>query len=316
MGLCALMVRRNKQRETYVGRETCMSDQSSHDERRGAAGAGWTQTHSSVDRDAINLNEKQIMDLLANVVEGEIIPRLMLAHQNFVSTLIDETLDDALSEDAIEQFAKLTITGEVDDLEDHIVALTRQGVVVETVYLQLMAPAARKLGEYWEQDICSFTDVTIGLGRLQTLLYRLSARQKGIIDTEALVPRGLFITPFGGQHSFGIRMVEDLFRRAGWKTLCEPNILSQDLVDLIATENFDLVGIGISIVGQLELVEEMIGCVRQSSRNREIKIMVGGNLIVEQSDLATALGADFSAIDAREAVTIAQNIIYDQKMRH
>lgn len=293
-----------------------MSDQSSHEDRRGQASEDWTQSHSASDREAINLNEQQIMDLLANVVEGEIIPRLMLAHQNYVSTQMDETFDEAVSEDAVEQFAKLTITGEVDDLEDHIVGLTRQGVVVETVYLQLMAPAARKLGEYWEQDICSFTDVTIGLGRLQTLLYRLSARQKGIMDSDVLVPRGLFITPFGGQHSFGIRMVEDLFRRAGWKTLCEPNILSQDLADLIATENFDLVGIGISIVGQLELVEEMIGCIRHSSRNVDIKIMVGGNLIVEQSELATALGADFSAIDAREAVTIAQNIIYDQKMRH
>lgn len=293
-----------------------MSDQSSQGDRGGQASEGWTETHSPMDREAINLNEKQIMDLLANVVEGEIIPRLMLAHQNFVSTQIDDTLEDVLSEDAIEQFAKLTITGEVDDLEDHIVALTRQGVIVETVYLQLMAPAARKLGEYWEQDICSFTDVTIGLGCLQTLLYRLSARQKGVTDADVLVPRGLFITPFGGQHSFGIRMVEDLFRRAGWKTLCEPNILSQDLADLIATENFDLVGIGISIIGQLELVEEMIANVRQCSRNRDIKIMVGGNLIVEQSELATSLGADFSAIDAREAVTIAQNIIYDQKMRH
>jgi MerR family transcriptional regulator, light-induced transcriptional regulator len=293
-----------------------MSDQSSQEGRGGQANDGWTETHSPMDREAINLSEKQIMDLLANVVEGEIIPRLMLAHQNFVSTQIDDTLEDALSEDAIEQFAKLTITGEVDDLEDHIVALTRQGVIVETVYLQLMAPAARKLGEYWEQDICSFTDVTIGLGRLQTLLYRLSARQKGVTDTDGLVPRGLFITPFGGQHSFGIRMVEDLFRRAGWKTLCEPNILSQDLADLIATENFDLVGIGISIVGQLELVEEMIANVRQCSRNHDIKIMVGGNLIVEQSELAASLGADFSAIDAREAVTIAQNIIYGQKMRH
>jgi MerR family transcriptional regulator, light-induced transcriptional regulator len=277
---------------------------------------GWADAVSAMGRAATTLNENQIMHLLANVVEGEIIPRLMLAHQNFVSSDVDTSLDVAVSDEAIERFAKLAVTGEVDDLEDHIVSLTRQGIIVETVYLQLMAPAARKLGEYWEQDLCSFTDVTIGLGRLQTLLYRLSARHKGVTDPVALVPRGLFVTPHGGQHSFGIRMVEDLFHRAGWKTLCEPNILSGDLVALLQSEHFDLIGIGISIEGQLELVQEMIAAARNSSVNSDIKIMVGGNLIVQQSDLAASLGADFSAIDAREAVTIAQNIIYDQSMRH
>jgi MerR family transcriptional regulator, light-induced transcriptional regulator len=280
------------------------------------AGERWEEKGATMILEASPLDEKQIMDLLAHVVEGEIIPRLMLAHQTFVSTQFDANLDAAMSEDAIEQFAQLTLSGEVDDLEDHIVSLTRQGVVVETVYLQLMAPTARKLGEYWERDICSFTEVTIGLGRLQTLLYRLSARHKGLHDAEILVARGLFVTPYGAQHSFGIRMVEDIFRRAGWKTLCEPNILTQDLVALLQAESFDLVGIGISIVGQLELTREMIFEIRQSSRNQNIKIMVGGNLIVEQSELADSLGADFSAKDAREAVTIAQNVIYDQKMRY
>ena len=277
---------------------------------------GWGKELSAAGRDVAALSEAQIMDLLAHVVEGEIIPRLMLAHQNFVSTEIKVATDTAISPEAIDRFARMTIVCELDDLEDHIVGLTRQGVITETVYLELLAPTARRLGVFWEDDFCSFTDVTIGLGRLQTLLYRLSARDKGVNDPESLVPKGLFVTPFGGQHSFGIRMVEDLFRRAGWRTLCEPNILTQDFTDMLQSEAFDLVGIGISIQGQLELVEEMIKAVRRSSLNPHVKIMVGGSLIVDQPELVASLGADLSAIDAREAVTIAQNIIYDHSMRH
>lgn len=276
----------------------------------------WTSALSNLGLKTTTLDEDQILDLLNDVVEGEIIPRLMMAHQNFVSPDVEPHHIQSIADEAVEQFAKLSIVGEVDDLEDHIVKMTREGIVIETVYLQLMAPAARKLGEYWEQDVCSFTDVTIGLGRLQTLLYRLSARQKGLSEPDALDTKGLFVTPHGAQHSFGIRMVEDLFRRAGWKTLCEPNILSQDLVALLQSEHFDLIGIGISIEGQLELVQEMISNVRNSSRNRGIKIMIGGNLIILKPELAAILGADLSAIDAREAVTIAQNIIYDTNMRH
>ena len=294
-----------------------MSDHSAlGSQTRGDGDEEWRDALAAMGDDTGTFSEAQLMDLLTHVVEGEIIPRLMLAHQNFVTTDVNAAIESALSAEAIERFAKLTIAGEVEDLEYHIVSLTRQGMIVETVYLELLAPAARKLGEFWEQDLCSFTDVTIGLGRLQTLLYRLSARQVERDDPQASFPKGLFVTPSGGHHSFGIRMVEGLFRRAGWRTLCEPNIDMHEFVALLQSEAFDLVGIGVTIQGQIEIVGEMIRQARLSSQNRDIKIMIGGNLVVDQPELFTTVGADLSAKDAREAVTIAQNIIYDRDMRH
>lgn len=279
-------------------------------------GRNWADALSALGPDAGTMKDGEIMDLLTLVVEGEIIPRLMLAHQQF-STL--NPIPDRvrpMSRQAIDRFAQLTITGEVEDLEDQIVKLARNGMGAESVYLDLMAPAARRLGDYWDQDLCSFTDVTIGLGRLQTLLYRLSAKQKGVEDPSALVTTGLFITPAGAQHKFGITMVEELFRRAGWKTLCLPDISIPELKATVAAQSFDLVGLGISISAQFEQAQDMIRQVRSSSCNPEVKIMVGGSLIVENPQQAGALGADFSAVDAREAVTIAQSIIYDVRMRH
>jgi MerR family transcriptional regulator, light-induced transcriptional regulator len=214
-----------------------------------------------------------------------------------------------LPDDEIEHFAKLTVVGEIDDLEDYIVGLTRKGVPEEAVYLELMAPAARKLGIYWEQDDLSFADVTIGLGRLQTLLYRISSRHRGTYETQAPVAKGLFITPLGAQHSFGIRMVDDLFRRAGWKTICEPDISTVDLVALVNSESFEMVGIGLSVEEQIEIAEKMICEVRAASRNRNVKIMIGGSLLVGRPDVVARLDADFCALDAREAVTIARNVI-------
>jgi methanogenic corrinoid protein MtbC1 len=276
----------------------------------------WMDAMNAFNDSASPLNEKQIMELLSNVVEGEIIPRLMLAHQTFASQNAIDIADAVLTDDEITNFARLAIDGEVDDLEDYVVDMTRRGIAIEAVYLDLLAPAARKLGQYWEQDQLSFTDVTIGLGRLQTLLYRVSARQKGINDNTALMPHGLFVTTVGGQHSFGIRMVEDLFRRAGWKTLCEPNLPIGEATSLVKMEYFDLLGIGISIEDQIEPAREMVIAARAASQNSGIQIMIGGSLMVEHPEIAGYIGADLSAIDAREAVTIAQNIIYDQKLRH
>jgi MerR family transcriptional regulator, light-induced transcriptional regulator len=296
--------------ETYTGRETSMSNQSAmNDLASDSNDTSWTDALSAADRENCEPDEPEMLALLAQVVEGEIIPRLMLAHQNFVPASSKANPSPNLPEDEIEHFAKLTVSGEVDDLEDYIVGLTRKGVAEEAVYLELMAPAARKLGIYWEQDHFSFAEVTIGLGRLQTLLYRISSRHRGTYENQAPVAKGLFITPFGAQHSFGIRMVDDLFRRAGWKTICEPDISIIDLVSLVSTVSFDMVGLGLSVESQIDIAEEMIREVRAASRNRDVKIMLGGSLLSDRADIIERLGADFCALDAREAVTIARNVI-------
>ena len=41
--------------------------------------------------------------------------------------------------------------------------LRGRGVSVEALYVHLLAPAARHLGELWEDDRCHFADVTVGM---------------------------------------------------------------------------------------------------------------------------------------------------------
>ena len=41
---------------------------------------------------------------------------------------------------------------------------------METLYVELLEPTARHLGEMWDRDECDFIDVTLGVGRLQKLL--------------------------------------------------------------------------------------------------------------------------------------------------
>ncbi len=307
-----------------------MSDETFFDDRQGGnennqgnigVQNDWADTIASLNNQHTALDDDEILALLANVVEGEIIPRLMMAHQSISSdgdAGQSQNIDNQihLSSEEIDVFVKMTLNDEVDDLEDHVLDLTSQGYSIEQLYLDLLAPTARALGVYWEQDRCSFTDVTLGLGRMQTLLFRLSARQKGVSNVKASIPLGLFITPFDGQHSFGIRMVDDLFRRAGWNSVCEPGVSIEQAIALVKAQAFDLVGIGISSEAQIEPARALLKAIKANSRNRQIKSMVGGSQIVAQPELADSLEADLSARDAREAVTIAQNIVYDHRMQH
>ena len=111
----------------------------------------------------------------------------------------------------------------VGDREDAVAALLdrlrQRGLPVEMLYLDLLAPAARLLGEMWSDDECDFATVTVALGRLQCLLRELSPA----FGTEVAHPpngrRALFAQPRDEQHSFGLSMVAEFFRRDGWEVV-------------------------------------------------------------------------------------------------
>ncbi|MDQ2779900.1 MAG: hypothetical protein M3Y32_10125, partial [Pseudomonadota bacterium] len=118
---------------------------------------------------------------LARTIEFEIIPRLMLAHCQSVEAPISitppvqvATSAATVSQEEVAHFAKIVLSQEEDTALASIAALRARGVAIEQIFVGLLAPTARYLGSLWDDDLCSFTDVTVGLGRLQRVLRELS----------------------------------------------------------------------------------------------------------------------------------------------
>jgi methanogenic corrinoid protein MtbC1 len=276
----------------------------------------WTKPGSAPAHGGEKSTDVKIMELLAQMVEGDIIPRLMLAHKTHRDQSHSQVTSKSLGSNAVVDLAHILLTHEVDDVEVILHAYLNSGLRLDEVYVDLMAPAARHLGVMWEDDTATFSDVTIGLGRMQTLLNRLSEAYRNEEDVRKELASGLFVTPAGEMHSFGIRMVDELFRRAGWRTLCEPNSRINDVLAILGSESFHILGIGISCEAQVPFVQEMIRQVRKVSQNRHILVLVGGSHIVGRPELAASIGADFSASDGREAIAIAETVIYEHIHRH
>jgi methanogenic corrinoid protein MtbC1 len=276
----------------------------------------WSSSETAHGQGTEKSTDVKIMELLAQMVEGDIIPRLMLAHKTHREQNSCHATSKELGETAIVDLAHILLTHEVDDVELILHAYLNSGLRLDEVYVDLMAPAARHLGAMWEDDTATFSDVTIGLGRMQTLLNRLSDTYRNEEDVRADVASGLFVTPAGEMHSFGIRMVDELFKRAGWRTLCEPNSRINDVLAIVGSESFHILGIGISSEAQVPFVKELIRQVRKVSHNRHILVLVGGSHIVGRPELAASIGADFSASDGREAIAIAETVIYEHTHRH
>jgi methanogenic corrinoid protein MtbC1 len=242
---------------------------------------------------------------LARLVEAEIIPRLMLAHNEKAN--LDIPTD--LGPDTIEAFARMVLSKESESLIAYIGTLLQSGFAMETIYMELMTPAARLLGDYWNEDSISFTDVTIGLSRLQQVVRTLGWKRSQSAGPDHSAPSALFVPATSEQHTFGLFIIEDSFRRAGWRTWIETSGDRAELADMVRSHWFDLLGFSASCDSQQDEVAASIDTVRKVSRNPGLMILVGGRLFIERPELVAAVGADGTAPSGSAALLIADKAL-------
>ncbi len=246
---------------------------------------------------------------LALMVEAEIIPRLMLAHR--VEAVAPQIIPpiSILGSDETESFARMVLSDESESLIAFVGGLLQSGIPMETIYVDLLIPTARRLGEYWDEDSISFADVTIGLSRLQQVVRALRWEPSQSDGPDHGSPSALFAPVASEQHMFGLFIVEESFRRAGWRTWIETSGLEDDSVDMVRRHWFDLVGLSASSEDSTEQVASTIAAMRKASRNRGLFIMVGGRLFNERPELVSAVGADATAENGGDALLVADKSI-------
>jgi methanogenic corrinoid protein MtbC1 len=246
---------------------------------------------------------------LTSLIESEIIPRMLIAHSGPVAPLPPPTGDAAITAADLDAFVPLAMTIEADELLALIDILLARGVAVETLLVDLLAPTARRLGEYWESDHCDFTEVTMGLWRLQEVVHDLASRRPAIAIRPESGRRALFAAVPGDQHTFGAMMIEEIFRRESWDTdrLCDVN--ATELLDHAAQHWFDVIGLTISCDCHIGALGAIIADLRTVSRNRQVCIMIGGRIVNAQPALVSQVGADGMAGDAKSAPRIASQLV-------
>lgn len=250
------------------------------------------------------------MSQLARTIEQEIIPRLMLAHRALAEPVSRPlAAGHPITAEDVRHFAKLVLSQDEDLAFSSVQAFRARGVSVEKLYLDLLAPTARYLGELWTDDLCNFTDVTVGLGRLQRVLRELSPAFGRSVDHPAQGRRVLLLPSPGEQHTFGLVMVAEFFRRAGWDVTGGAWAAGADASALVAAEWFDVVGFSLGAEVHLDALAESIRAVRHATCNQDIAILVGGPMFGEHPEYVEQVGADGMTIDGREAPALAERLI-------
>lgn len=248
---------------------------------------------------------------LIRTLEGEIIPRLMLVHRQTprVAAQDEGARRDRVTGEDVAELTRLVLAHDAEVSIAYCRTLGARGVSVSAIYLGLLTPVARRLGEMWARDECGFTEVTLGLCRLHQVLRELAPafRGPGVAWDDAR--RALLLPAPGEQHMFGVVMVAEFFRRAGWDVRSGPAESADDLVALVRNQWFGLAGLSVSTQRSAGALPRLIERMRRSSRNRQMAIFVGGQLFTEHPELVQQVGADGTGNDARAAALQAENLL-------
>jgi MerR family transcriptional regulator, light-induced transcriptional regulator len=246
---------------------------------------------------------------LARFISNEIVPRLLHLHTEAVpdappiNVLIDALRPSSADIDAL---AHIVLGDDLGAAATYVTIMRDRGLSMEALYVELLEPTARYLGEMWDKDECDFIDVTIGVGRLQKLLAIFN-------DTYALPEletrrRVLMATTPGNQHSFGASMIEKLLSAAGWQVDVEYSGIADQIINAVSRNWFAVIGLTAGSDRQLDALKSIIVEIRQKSQNAAIGIMVGGPMFTENPAIATVMGADATAPNAPTAVLAAQKL--------
>ncbi len=259
--------------------------------------------------DSLDPHNSAFITRLAKTIEGEIIPRLLLSDRPDRSA---ESLAPGaylLTPDDVQQFGGLILALDHTRAYTFVEQKRSEGRSLENIIMTLLAPTASYLGELWKADLCSFTEVTVGLSRLRQMLRDLGPEFESEVSECPQARRALLLATPGEQHTFGLFVVEAFLRRDGWDVAGSQIDSADEIAHLVDKHWFAIAGFSLSSEQFIDRLATLIRLVRRHSCNRDIGILVGGQLFVEQPELAERIGADAFAADGRMAVMSAQALM-------
>lgn len=268
----------------------------------GRAGSAW---QSAADE---RVSAKERFARLANTLESDVIPRLVRAHQGTEAASAPAVAaPPSLAQ--VQAFTELILHATDAALGKAVSQWHRDGLSTVSLCVHLLAPTARELGQMWTDDRCDFAAVTIGLGRLQRLLRECGTGLGTEMEHPVNGRRILLAQPPDEQHSFGLSMVAEFFRRDGWEVLGGIGGAVNDPSAQVATEWFDVVGFSIGSESRLNWLRERVEKVRSASRNRALVVMVGGPLFTLNPSWAEFVNADGAGPDGSKAPMLAEGLL-------
>ncbi|WAP69613.1 cobalamin B12-binding domain-containing protein [Jiella pelagia] len=260
---------------------------------------------------AYNTGDRDWKHRLSKAIVAKVIPTLYAAHGETDPLNRNAKASTEIRRRAeADRFLGLVLSNGPEAQWRHLLDLQASGMDLETILMEIMAPAVRELGEMWLNDRMSFVEVTTKSARLQHMIRSLGrADCFQMVDGRASV---LLAAAPGEQHTFGLFVLAELFLAAGWSVSLEANSPLDALCDLAESRRYDAIGMSVGSERFLPPVREQVSALRHATRSNTSRIFLGGWAFTSAGQSLDDYGADLVAIDGRSAVDRADVLLIDR----
>ena len=153
-----------------------MSDRPSATADSSSSSSVTTAPNSSDSRVDFGVDDERIRSL-ARTIEAEIVPRLLMSFARSSRPPEASSGAGCLPESGdLDELARLLLAHEAEVASAFVQIVRQRGTPAERICLDLLAPAAKRLGALWESGFCDFKELTRGLERLQAILHDVSKK--------------------------------------------------------------------------------------------------------------------------------------------
>lgn len=174
-------------------------------------------------------------------------------------------------------------------------AAQASGMTVRDVYLQMVIPAMRSVGQQWAEGKVSVAREHAASQVVVRVVSRLSAMLSRRGVSKGTIVLG---TPARELHTLPLMIAADLIRSEGFEVLDLGSNLPPDSFAEVAAEQQRLVAVGVSATAS-DQADDIKATIAELRKGVDVPIFLGGSAI-DGDEHAKLLGAEFGARSAEE----------------
>jgi methanogenic corrinoid protein MtbC1 len=166
---------------------------------------------------------------------------------------------------------------------------------------------AKALGDLWDDDKIGFAQVTIAVSRLQSLLTIVAPPWNHDDRTGREAPNVMLLMLEGDTHTLGPHIATAQLRRLGASVQVRFGPTTEDLIDLLRYDRYDLMLFSCSRMQGLETIGKLVKRVRQEFDSVP-PIVLGGSILNHTDHVKDITDVDLVTSDVKVAYRLCEKL--------
>lgn len=202
-------------------------------------------------------------------------------------------------------YLQAALEGEAGQAMELVLEAIEAGLSPVSAITDVLLPAQSEVGHLWHLDHVTIAEEHLVTSTTQRLMALIADRAK------PSPPRGrtaVAASVAGNAHDIGIRAIAYLLEMDGWRAIyLGSDVPRNALPTAIHFFNADIALLSVALSSQIPKLQHYLNAIHKHCEER-VRILIGGNGLIDAPDAWRNMGADGYAPDAVSAIALADRL--------